>query len=387
MDTEAEAERDSGSEHSLWSRPSLIYDRFFYRRQGVSLRTSLLRTALFAAIGLCIATFFLWDFGQGDSVEVIVQSSQHDYSKEAYVTLLAPQKPHPWSLGEPDYYFESCKIKAHRLLRNTTTRDPYNRPYVILVTPDVPLKQIEILELHGAIVKRVPIIEPPLGTITPDLMNPRYRDQFTKLHVWNMTEYDRVAFFDADALPIRPIHSIFDTPTEKRGDEEWLFAAVYDSGELRMGGQRNPPGPEDKGRPQDNQLNAGVFLLSPTQTQADYIWDLMHNPPPGIDFSIFMEQQFLRWAYRDDGPYPWIRLSHLYNTLWAKDFDLDTAYVLHDKLWGAGYASVEPGVREVWFQAWGEMVGWDATRYFDGIRDWYSDQGPDISDTLQSSRV
>ena len=72
----------------------------------------------------------------------------------------------------------------------------------------------------------------------------------------------------------------------------------------------------------------------------------------------------------------WIFLSHLYNTLWAKDHDLDTGYVLHDKLGGAGFASVEPGVREVWFQAWDEMVDWDATRYSDGIGAWYGDQRP-----------
>lgn len=289
-----------------------------------------------------------------------------NYSREAYVTLLTPADPHPWTLGQPDYYFEACKVKLHRILRNATTRDPYNRPFVVLVTPGVPQKQIEILESHGAIIKHVDIIPAPAGTIRPENVHPRYKDQFTKMHIWNMSEYDRIAFFDADTLPIRPVHTIFDTPVAKKGNEEWLFGAVYDSGAVRWFGDRNPPGPDDKGRPEDKDLNAGVFLLWPTQKQADYISDLLRNPPPDKDFTVYMEQDFLRWAYRDDGPYPWIRLSHLYNTQWCRMRDLDTAYVLHDKLWQV-HSDTDQELRKVWYEAWGEMVGWDAPRSPEGI--------------------
>lgn len=294
-------------------------------------------------------------------------SSGRNYSKEAYVTILTPADPHPWTLGQPDYYFEACKVKLHRILRNSTTRDPYNRPVIVLVAPGVPQKQIEILESHGAIIKHVDIIPPPAGSVDPENVHPRYKDQFTKMHIWNMTEYDRIAFFDADTLPIRPIHTIFDTPVVKTGDEEWLFAAVYDSGAVRWEGNgRNPPGPDDKGGPEDRDINAGVFLLWPTQKQSDYISHSLRNPPPDRDFTVYMEQDFLRWAYRDDGPYPWVRLSHLYNTQWCRMWDLDTAYVLHDKLWQV-HTDTDQELRKVWYEAWGEMVGWDAPRSPEGI--------------------
>lgn len=297
--------------------------------------------------------------------------AERDYSKEAYVTLLAPGNPHPWTVGKTDYYFEACKVKAHRLLRNATTRDPFNRPFIVLVTPNVPDKQIEILESHGVQVKRVPTIEPPPGTVDLTRINPRYRDQFTKLHVWNMTEYNRIAYFDADTLTIRPIYEIFDTPTEQNGDETWLFAAVYDSYYSRTNNNRNPPGPEDKGREVDRDLNAGVFLLSPTETQSEYIFDMLRNPPER-DFTTFMEQDMLRWAYRDEGPYPWIRLSHLYNTQWCRAEDLDTACVIHDKFW---LTAADAELRKVWYQAWGEMIGWDVARHDDGIQHWQEESG------------
>jgi len=311
------------------------------------------------------------------TTEIPRPQNGRNYSREAYVTLLTPPQPHPWTRGQPDYYFEATKVKAHRLLRNQTTRDPYNRPFIVLVTPEVPEKQVGILESHGAIVRRVDTIPAPEGHVHLSLTNPRYRDQFTKLHVWNMTEFDRIAFFDADTLSIRAAHRIFDTPATRSGNEEYLFAAVYDSGPDRWDGDRPEPGPEDKGGP-GSVLNAGVFLLWPTETQRDYVFEVYHNPPEGADWTRFMEQDMLRWAYRADGPYPWVRLSHLYNTQWCTAEDLDTAYVLHDKLWRGDMNSPDgpdAELRRVWYQAWGEMVGWDAPRSEQGILNWQDGLG------------
>jgi hypothetical protein len=61
---------------------------------------------------------------------------------------------------------------------------------------------------------------------------------------------------------------IFDTPARKKGDEEWLFAAVYDSRDTRENKPGNPPGLSDKGRKKDKHFSAGVFLLYPTQSQS-----------------------------------------------------------------------------------------------------------------------
>lgn len=312
---------------------------------------------------------------------------ERDYSKEAYVTLLTPSDPHPWAEGRTDYYFESIKVILHRVLRNETTRDPFNRPFIVLATSLVPRKQIKILESHGAIVKGVSTIAPPSGTVDFERINPRYLNQFTKIYLWNMTEYNRLLFLDADLLPIRPFYDVFDTPTKWRKEEEWLFAAVYDSGDSRQENRRNSPGPEDKGRPEDKELNAGMFLLKPSPTQASYIFDMFIHPPKK-DFSVFMEQDFLRWAYRDGGPYPWIRLSHLYNTQWCRPYDLDTAYVLHDKLWGGGRGTGDE-LRRKWYEAWGEMVGWDASRFGEGIQQWEEEEGKiacDLKGALTAER-
>jgi alpha-N-acetylglucosamine transferase len=187
-----------------------------------------------------------------------------------------------------------------------------------------------------------------------------------------MFEFDRIVFFDADTLPIRAFHTIFDASAHVHDGKEYLFAAGYDSGESRRGGViRNKPGLDDLGSPND-VLNAGVFLLKPSEDQARYIFD-MFKTPPKQDFTVFMEQDFLRWAYREAGPYPWIRLPHLYNTMWCRDEDLDTAYVLHDKLWQRG---PDDALRKAWYQAWGEMAGWDAERNPNGIQSWLDEMQP-----------
>jgi hypothetical protein len=128
-------------------------------------RTTRVRILLIALLVLALmaALFF---FSGSDSEEPYISpypdvslpvfsGNERDYTKEAYVTLLAPSDPHPCTEGEPDYYFEACKVTIHRLRRNTTTRDPFNRPFIVLVTANVPRNQIDVLESHGAIVKPV----------------------------------------------------------------------------------------------------------------------------------------------------------------------------------------------------------------------------------------
>jgi hypothetical protein len=133
--------------------------------------------------------------------------------------------------------------------------------------------------------------------------NPCYKDQFTNLHVSNMTEYYRLVFFDADTLPIKPIYTIFDTPTQWKGNEEWLFAAVYDSGNSRADNERNPPGLEDKGRPEDKDLNG----------------------------------------------------SHLYNTQWCRREDLDTAWEAYGEMIGWASSRYGEGVQQ-WEKEEGKIV-------------------------------
>ena len=70
----------------------------------------------------------------------------------------------------------------------------------------LPKENQEVLYKHGwniCVVKRIPPKDEQ-GTF------PRFRDQFTKLHVWNMEMYSRIIYLDSDTLVVGDISRLFD---------------------------------------------------------------------------------------------------------------------------------------------------------------------------------
>jgi alpha-N-acetylglucosamine transferase len=278
---------------------------------------------------------------------------------EVYMTLLCPPTPHPSLNGGIDWYFEATRILAYRLLHKPSTKDTGNRPLVVLTTEAVLPEQIRTLQAVGAIVRPVTAIEPPTG-IDRSKINQQWKDQFTKLTVWNMTEYSKVLYIDSDILPVRPLSAVFETPlSEDIHGNEYLFAAVYDDGVVRDEGKFTRPvpkvGPDDTHG--DTIFNAGMFLVHPSIEQARYINRIYQDPRMTQQFMDYMEQSLLRYAYRDDGPYPWTRLSLMYNTQWPRLEDLDGTHALHDKMWKEN-SPVDWDLRRFWYFAWGEMRGY-----------------------------
>lgn len=284
-----------------------------------------------------------------------------DVPKEKYITLLAPGSPHSWDEGHYDPYFETVTIMAHRLLHHEFTKDRQGREFIVLATDHVKEKQIKILQDLGATVQIVNPLPPP-SNVNPDEVYGRWKDQYTKLLLWNMTQYERLVYIDADALVIKPIEELFDLPTVQTGDEEWLFASVYDAAPVKGFGSYPDGiptlGPDDKYG--HDLFSGGQFVLMPTQKHADYVFSIYHNPPD-VDFKSTMEQSFLRYCYRDDGPYPWVRLSQIYNTQWPRAQDIAASKVIHEKSWDGGPNGVNE-LKEEWHKGWGDVQGYLALK-------------------------
>src|ERR1700738_331461 len=119
-----------------------------------------------------------------------------DVSAEKYITLMAPPDPHPWDEGRQDFYFETVTILAHRLLHNEATKDPYNRSFIVIATDAAKPRQLEMLRELGAEVQVVAAVPPP-SNVNRNTMLRRWKDQYTKLLLWNMTEYRRFVYIDA----------------------------------------------------------------------------------------------------------------------------------------------------------------------------------------------
>lgn len=117
--------------------------------------------------------------------------------REAYVTFLSNEDP---------YYFASARLFVFALQHDPLTTDP-SRPVIVLTTPSVPASYSRKFEAEGAIV-----IEKPLITSLPMMQtNPRLKDVYTKLWIFNLTSYDDwstmtqiILFFGQSTLSGKP---------------------------------------------------------------------------------------------------------------------------------------------------------------------------------------
>jgi alpha-N-acetylglucosamine transferase len=87
---------------------------------------------------------------------------------------------------------------------------------------------------------------------------PRFKEQFTKLHIFNMTEYKRILYFDSDVLVVGDISPLL-------VKVQTSFAAVRDWewGKIR------------------NHVNCGVLSVSPNSTEFQ----------PAVGFASFTENR------------------------------------------------------------------------------------------------
>jgi len=113
-------------------------------------------------------------------------------------------------------------------------------PKVVMVTDDVSPEARAVMEQGGWIVRPIEPIPPPAGN---ELLFERFKHSYTKLRVFQLVEYDKVVFLDADTIVMSPIDELFERP---------FFAAAPD---FFM----------------PDRFNSGVMVLDPSQQRFDEI--------------------------------------------------------------------------------------------------------------------
>ena len=126
--------------------------------------------------------------------------SPHDHPKEAYVTFLA-------DIEEP-WYNVSARLLTFQLRHDPLTRDT-ERDLVVLTTPLIPPGFEDQLRAEGAVVMRRDLIK---GMPGQDEAAINCKDQYTKLHVFNLTMFDRVVYLDNDMILNEPMSGVWDDP-------------------------------------------------------------------------------------------------------------------------------------------------------------------------------
>ena len=160
----------------------------------------------------------------------------------------------------------------------------------------------------------------------PGSVTDRFRDNYTKLRIFDLTQFERVVYLDADVMPILPLDDLFEMSDL-------------------------PTAAEDPGRGRANYFNSGVLSLKPDNELYNRMLSACRRDPHDWGCA---EQDFLNWWF---GPAPrWIRPERLRNLIgrymhkrWqtipyeynaihladhiSKGYDPVGVRLVHEKLW------------------------------------------------------
>lgn len=221
----------------------------------------------------------------------------------AVVTFLAGE-------ASDDSYFTATRVLAHQLLHTESTKLNQNTTsFLVLCSETVPTEQKITLRAGGAIV--VEIRDVPVNWLIRST-DTSWKEQFSKLRVFEMEEYSRILFLDSDTVLTGPVDGIFEepevvslVPTLDRKDQirlgeaklpsEWLFAARSDNA---LTGERLHPTPPIQAK----LFNAGFFLIKPDRQIFAHIISVMAHVDRFDTHS--MEQGLLNYVFRREGLMP-----------------------------------------------------------------------------------
>jgi len=266
--------------------------------------------------------------GKGSSA----QSSKHIATpRVAFATFLAANaNPDRKATDEEseafndddDGYFLGTRVLAYQLLHSKTAGTNNSIPFIIMCTADVSKRKRDRLKKDGATIILVEKLSAEWVTPATD----RWRDVLAKLRLFQLTEYSKILFIDADSLVVKPLDGVFydestlsqatlANPEHIKEDEgalprTYMFATHGD-----FWGYDHPYPPDQN----LNYLNCGFFVFSPSKVLFEYYLSLLRLTgrfDPG-----FPEQNLLNYAHRRDGNMPWKPLWYGWNVNWPTEKD------------------------------------------------------------------
>ena len=272
-------------------------------------------------------------------------------SRFAIATFLTGslESPNDGKDPDPDPYYIATRVFAYQILHAPETRCNKSISFIVLATSTVSERAKQQLRSDGATVveaKDIPLRWWIRTGVT------RWKDQFTKLRLFEMIEYDRILLIDADTLILSKIDEIFHEPEVQRPvktlssrppktdefplPENFIFAARSDNA---LTGERNHPFPPL----QTESFSAGFFLIAPSPYTFAYLLSVMSHYRRFDPHT--MEQSLLNYAFRRNGPMPWRELHYKWSATWPNLEDWEAGVVtLHEKFWSTG----PPELQRLW---------------------------------------
>jgi alpha-N-acetylglucosamine transferase len=264
----------------------------------------------------------------------------------AFATLLT---------SDDESYFVAARVLSYQLLLDPETKTNQSIPFVVMVTRLVPKLQRQRLALDGATVVSVEDVPLPWWIRQRLRRDPsRFGDQFTKLRIFQMLQYDLVLYLDADNLLMKPLDGVFEDDACRPSDArtikpsmferdrsftppaQYIFAARPENGRssdgTTGGSYEHPIPPIER-----NRLSAGFWVGAPSNELFNYYMSVITSSTYGVFRPFdpqFMEQAMFDYVHRRDGRIPWKSLSYKWSVSFPGPQDITAGIAsLHDKFW------------------------------------------------------
>ena len=287
--------------------------------------------AVVASVVSCSILIYLYNFGLPQPVSALkTQSPVSEWDENrryAYATFLGPPTSKNDSNNDnttlaksdllQDPYFTSIRLLNYQIKYAAKTKSKIgNVPFLVLVLPQVPAIQISKLAMEGATMVNIEPLDLPDAFDKNFIENSRFRDVLSKLRLWQLTDYDKILYLDADSFLLDSLDDIFTDPdlstpskTTVSADaapgehvteppETYLMAASSDTY-----GDQTPW--EEPGHV--NYLCACFMLFAPSTALFNYYIAVLTGPDAPKD-AWYPEQDLLIQVHRKDGPMPWKRI-------------------------------------------------------------------------------
>lgn len=303
----------------------------------------------------------LKDLWGSSSLQVAEISSPCSQFRYAYATLLTKNDDADPYDDESDWYFQMVRTLIFKLIHDPKTKSEPVIPFIVLVTKDYELRKRRRLEAYGAEVREIKSID--VDWIEPLL--PRWHSVMDKLRLFQMTEFEKILFIDADHMILRRLDGVFDSvnatavgqdSSQVEDDEaplpdEYLLAARPELPADHT--HEYPPAEDDPNHAGFGNLNAGFMLLMPSQALFEYymsVASIEHRFDAG-----FPEQHLLAYAHRQDGNMPWRHLDWHWNVNWGRFDDVrEGVHSFHQRFQMTDYDWGLKGDVELQKLWWGE---------------------------------
>jgi alpha-N-acetylglucosamine transferase len=280
--------------------------------------------------------------------QVILSTSPPVTPSLAIATFLTGQ-------ADDDSYFLATRTLAYQLLHAPSTRlRNRNITFLALCSPTLAEEKRARLRHDGATVIEIKDV-PTAPWINTNV--DRWKEQFTKLRVFEMTQYKRILYIDADTMIMKPMDEIFNEPEvttlaptlatsrkdqikddEAKLPEKWFFAARSDNA---FSGEREHPVPPF----QTVSLSAGFFMVAPDRMLFEHLLSVIQHEGRFDPWS--MEQSMLNYVFRREGPMPWRELGWKWSATWPSERDVEMGvHSLHEKFWISGPQSLSDAWRK-----------------------------------------